>query len=75
VIEVRDRGTGIAPGDLPHVFEPFYSRRPGGTGLGLAVCHGIVRAHAGTIELANTEPGTTATIRLPRETVRTESDA
>ncbi len=68
VLRVRDRGVGIDPRDLPHVFEPFYSKRPGGTGLGLAVCHGIVRAHGGTIELENTPPGTTATIHLPRAT-------
>jgi signal transduction histidine kinase len=75
VIRVRDRGTGIDPRDLPHVFEPFYSKRPGGTGLGLAVCHGIVRAHGGTIELENTPPGTTATIRLPRTPRLNESAA
>ena len=65
IIRVRDRGTGIDPRDLPHVFEPFYSRRPGGTGLGLAVSHGIVRAHGGTIELLDTPPGTTAVVTLP----------
>jgi signal transduction histidine kinase len=65
IVRVRDHGAGIDPKDLPHVFEPFYSKRPGGTGLGLAVCHGIVRAHGGTIELENTPPGTTATIRIP----------
>jgi signal transduction histidine kinase len=73
VVRVRDDGAGIDPKDLPHVFEPFYSKRPGGTGLGLAVCHGIVRAHGGTIELENTPPGTTATIRIPLQSPTAES--
>lgn len=72
-IRVTDRGSGIDPKDLPHVFEPFYSRRAGGTGLGLAVCHGIVRAHGGTIELRSVpgRTGTTAAVVLPRHPVAT----
>ena len=69
---VRDRGVGIPPQDLPHVFERFYradparARDPGGTGLGLPIARWIARAHGGDVSLAS-EPGkgTVATIRLP----------
>ncbi|GIW42700.1 MAG: hypothetical protein KatS3mg076_3277 [Candidatus Binatia bacterium] len=54
---VRDRGTGIAPDDLPHVFEPFFSRRAGGTGLGLAIAKKIADAHGASIELRNLPEG------------------
>jgi signal transduction histidine kinase len=47
-IEVRDRGPGLDPDIVPRLFEPFVSSR-GSTGLGLAVCDGIVREHGGTI--------------------------
>lgn len=50
VVEVRDNGSGIAPADLPHVFERFYkSADSGGMGLGLAIAHHLVTAHGGTI--------------------------
>jgi len=46
---VRDAGPGIAAEDLPRIFDPFYTRRRGGSGLGLAVVHRSVEAHAGTV--------------------------
>ncbi len=65
-IVVRDRGRGIEAADVPHVFEPFFSRHPGGSGLGLAVSHGIVRSHGGTIDVeSRAGEGTTVTVRLP----------
>ncbi len=48
-IVIRDRGAGIPPEALERIFEPFYSLRAGGSGLGLAVCHGLVSAHGGRI--------------------------
>lgn len=50
---VEDHGTGIADGDLPHIFEPFYSTKPkeSGTGLGLSISFGIVRDHHGYFEI------------------------
>lgn len=58
VIEVVDRGTGIAPSSLPHLFEPFFrSGTPKGTGLGLAVAKGLVEAHGGRIWAENAAQG------------------
>jgi signal transduction histidine kinase len=66
VIEVDDEGPGIAVADRARVFEPFYSKRPGGTGLGLAVCAGIVEAHHGAIRVEDKDgPGALFQLRLP----------
>jgi two-component system sensor histidine kinase HydH len=45
-----DTGPGISEGDRSHLFEPFFTTRPAGTGLGLALCREIVANHKGTIE-------------------------
>ena len=65
-IEVRDTGAGIAPDDLPRIFDLYFTTKAHGTGVGLAVTHQIVSAHGGTIEVSS-EPGagTRMTIRLP----------
>ncbi|MYR60024.1 two-component sensor histidine kinase, partial [Streptomyces sp. SID625] len=58
VLTVADTGTGIAPDDLPHVFDRFWraeksrSRRTGGSGLGLAIARQLVEAHGGTAAAA-----------------------
>ncbi len=71
---VRDTGTGIAPEDLPNVFERFYradkSRQReqpgGGAGLGLSICQSIVKAYGGQISVASTVgKGTTFTVSVP----------
>ena len=67
VIEVADTGAGIAPDFLPRIFEPFVSGT-GGTGLGLATVHGIVRQSGGYIGVASAlGQGTSFRIYLPRE--------
>lgn len=61
-IMVSDRGAGIPPEERDHIFEPFRSQKPGGTGLGLAVSQSIVRAHEGTIEARDRKRGGTEMI-------------
>ena len=67
-LEIIDNGSGIAPMDLPHVFEPFFSAKEkvSGIGMGLAIVHGIVQSHHGKVEVQS-EPGvgTTLSILLP----------
>lgn len=55
-LEVRDSGGGIAAPDLNQVFDPFFSRKLAGRGLGLSVVLGIVQAHRGAVTVAS-EPG------------------
>ena len=63
-VTVADRGTGISPTHLPHVFEPFFtSGKPQGTGLGLAICRNILEAHGGEIAL-DSEVGRGTTVRV-----------
>ena len=67
-VEFRDTGHGIAPDALAHVFDPFYTTKPAGsgTGLGLAVCYGIVNAHGGRIDITpNNGRGTVVRVSLP----------
>ena len=63
VITVADTGEGIPPGELERIFDPFYSLRPGGSGLGLSIAHTIVGDHGGRIEVAS-EPGRGTTFRV-----------
>lgn len=55
-VRVADSGRGIDPEDLPRIFDPFFSRRRGGSGLGLSVVNEIVTRHRGTIEV-DSRPG------------------
>nr|WP_321466229.1 ATP-binding protein [uncultured Desulfobulbus sp.] len=59
-VAIQDTGTGISPQHLEHIFEPFFTTKSAveGTGLGLPVSYGIVRAHGGRIEVES-EPGRT----------------
>jgi PAS domain S-box-containing protein len=68
-IQVIDRGSGIPPDILSHIFEPFFSTRRGGTGLGMSIVKHIVEAHGGTIVIVNNNPppGCAVEIRLPIE--------
>lgn len=67
-IEITDNGTGIAPDDIPHIFEPFFSakNKSNGIGLGLSIAHGIVLNHKGRIEVdSRLGSGTKISIILP----------
>jgi len=48
-VEVRDSGPGFAPETLEHVFEAFYTTKPGGLGMGLSICRSIIEAHGGRL--------------------------
>ena len=67
IIEVEDTGPGIPPDTLPKIFDPLFTTRQIGTGLGLVSCKSIVEKHGGTIEV-KTElgKGTTFVITLPK---------
>jgi two-component system NtrC family sensor kinase len=68
ILEMRDTGPGIPEAARQHVFEPFFTTKKEGegTGLGLSVSYGIVSAHGGTIEIAETSSaGTTFRVSLP----------
>jgi two-component system sensor histidine kinase KdpD len=69
-IEVRDHGRGISKASLPHIFDTFYRASPvggpQGSGVGLAICKGLVEAHGGTISAESAVgAGTTIRVRLP----------
>lgn len=65
-VRVGDTGSGIAAADRPRLFEPFFTTRADGTGLGLALCREVVESHGGRIELEATGPaGSTFRVRLP----------
>jgi signal transduction histidine kinase len=67
-IEIADEGFGIEEKDLKKIFDPFYTTKSAGsgTGLGLAVCYGIITAHQGKIEVSkNNSNGTIFSIFLP----------
>jgi signal transduction histidine kinase len=71
IISVADNGPGIAPDELPHIFERFYRARhgrrqhSGGTGLGLTICKAFIAAHGGTIWAESDAQGTTISFSLP----------
>ena len=66
VVKISDTGTGIPASVLPRVFDPYFTTKKSGTGLGLATVHSIVKQHNGYIRAESTEgEGTTFTIWLP----------
>ncbi len=64
-VEVIDEGPGISPENLDRIFEPFFSTRPRGTGLGLPIARRLAEAHGGSLELLTGPKGTTAVLILP----------
>ncbi len=76
VIEVKDNGSGIAPGVLPHIFTPFFTSKPvgEGTGLGLSISHGIIKQHDGRIEVTSEEgKGSCFSVYIPTKLTNTNT--
>ncbi len=69
ILKITDTGCGINKEDLPHIFDPFFTKKESGTGLGLSITHGIIVEHKGRI-FAESEVGrgTTFRIELPIST-------
>ena len=66
IIEVSDTGVGINEEELRLIFKPFYSKKKGGSGLGLPFCRRVIEAHHGTITAKSLSgKGTTFTISIP----------
>jgi hypothetical protein len=63
VVSVSDNGAGLSPESIPLIFEPFYTTKPTGMGLGLAICHQIVTHHQGEIRVSSS-PGEGATFSI-----------
>lgn len=71
-LSLIDTGVGMGPDVLSRLFRPFFSTKPGGTGLGLATSRRIIRAHCGRLMVeSEVGKGTKFTIRLPADTLAT----
>jgi len=64
-LRFMDTGGGIPPEHLPRLFQPFFTTKPSGTGLGLFSCRHIIVDHGGDIEATNVPGGACFTVRLP----------
>ena len=75
VVEVRDTGTGIPPAQLQKIFIPFFTTKPKGHGVGLALTHRVITEHGGTLTAANSpEGGAVFTIKIPLENIQPSVD-
>lgn len=75
VVTIRDTGSGIAASELSRIFLPFYTKKPGGSGLGLALSKKIIKDHGGLIKVKSAVgSGTTVTISLPLQMPRDGED-
>jgi signal transduction histidine kinase len=57
LVQVRDSGPGIDPGNLEQLFEPFYTTKTSGVGMGLSICRSIIDAHGGRLWAEPNDPG------------------
>lgn len=66
LLKVKDTGQGIAKKELENIFDPFYSTKENGSGLGLSICHSILEEHHASIDVQSVlGKGTTFNIKLP----------
>ena len=66
LVTVRDSGPGLNPENLDHLFDPFYTTKSSGMGMGLSICRSIVEAHGGRVWASRTaRPGVTVQFTLP----------
>ena len=73
LVTVRDSGPGLNPGNLDHLFDAFYTTKPGGMGMGLSICRSIVEAHGGRLWADSHDgPGASFQFTLP---ARREGDS
>jgi signal transduction histidine kinase len=56
IVTVKDSGPGLDKGAIERVFDPFYSTKPDGLGIGLSICQSIVEAHQGRLSVAANQP-------------------
>jgi signal transduction histidine kinase len=66
-IVIRDDGDGIAPDVLPRIWEPFFTTKDGGIGLGMSIVHSLVDLHRGSIDVRTGAGGTAVAVRLRRQ--------
>jgi Signal transduction histidine kinase len=65
-VSVRDSGTGLDRADASRVFEPFYTTKAGGSGMGLAISRSIVQSHGGALwAVSNRDRGSTFRFKIP----------
>lgn len=65
-VEVKDEGAGLGPEQTEHLFEPFYTTKPSGTGLGLAVSRELMRSQGGDLRYNDADRGACFVVDLPR---------
>jgi signal transduction histidine kinase len=70
-VTIQDNGAGIAPDRFQHIFEPFFSTKENGTGLGLWISHSIITAHQGQL-IVESEPGMGTKVRVQLPAIQGE---
>ena len=74
-VKIQDAGKGIPEKDIIKIFDPFFSTKPQGVGLGLTICYGIIVSHGGTIEVESKfKKGSLFTVSLPIEQKPTHTE-
>ena len=71
-LEVHDDGDGMPPEVRARVYEPFFSTKESGTGMGMAIVHSLVTQHGGVIDIASQPGATRIMVSLPRRQLRDE---